>query len=765
MKGKPKRTNSAESPERLREQSAEQLLNLCSFGDAYVDQVRALLAQGANLEARNRRGFTPLLMAAYFRAPAIALALIEHGADLNAVEETGGTPLYWACFGGHPGLAQMFLEKGARLTPKVWEAAQNNGGDEVIGLLMAAAAKRAGSPAPQIPCDCDLLTNTTRPSDAQSRGTFTVVHEDVHEGWSEIYGLCNRCRRRWKVTEDPSYHYTTYGWEEMKEAAPYGSEFAEAEAKIEPRNLPFSEYQSKRDKMASLIRHHPKAARIAAETVLFFDPDDALAWLIRGMACDVTGDTGKAQEILAEASKRAFESKGVEEAQEFLQRLLQQSELRLLRYGSEFAKPWSGESPDQLFAAAVARGAGGDPSGAREMLQRVVATRPDHFDAWYNLGISYLETTEPGQAIPCFERSLSISPDNHTVQYHLAVAREDAGDKAGAVQAYEDAARTRPTWGGQRDHSEQIEEALARLRKPKAYLKGGHKRDVNCVAFSADGKTLASGSLDRTIRIWEAGTGKPLMRLGGHANGVDCVAFSPDGKYLVSRECLSNAYFLWNLAGGKRIKSWGGGSGSVFQIAFSPDSRLLAVEADKTAVTLLDTQSRTETTRMTGHTDEVTCLAFHPEGRLLASGGRDLTVRIWEVSSGREVQRLDGHQKVLGSVAFSPDGRLLATGGYDGLLSIREVDGWREVRPIRIEQAAVRCISFGRDGRLVYFIAQHMVHTCDLESGEVKLLIPETVSSAALSPDSRRVATGHSEYDDQRLHVWDAGTQKEVWKI
>jgi ankyrin repeat protein/WD40 repeat protein len=762
------RKQSEASPEKLRDLNGEQVLNLCSFGDSYVEQVRALLKQGANLEVRNRRGFTPLLMAAYSRCPEIARVLIEHGADLNAVEDTGGTPLYWACFGGHPGLVQTFLDRGAKLTPKIWEAAQNNGGDEVIEVLMAAAVQRWGAPAPRIPCDCEVLTNTTRPSDAQSRGTFTIVGEDVHEGWSEIYGLCHTCRRRWKVTEDTSYHYTTFAWEELKKACAYSSEFAEVEAKLQPRALPFSQYLSMKVKMTPLIRQNPKAARMAAETVVFFDPDDGLAWLVLGMACDVTGDDGKAREILASVPKRGFDAKQVTEMQEFLQQLLKHSEHRLLRYGSEFVKPLVGESPDDLFAAAVARGAGGDPVGARAILERVVGLKPDHFDAWFNLGISYLETAEAQKALPCFERSLSISPDNHTVQYQLGVARERAGDKTGALKAYKDASKSKPVWGGQRDHSAQIKEALLRLGKPKkAHLKGGHKRDVNCVTFSADGKTLASGSLDQTIRLWEPSTGKPLARLGGHANGVDCLAFSPDGRYLASRECLSNACFLWDLASETHIRTWSGGSGSVFQIAFSPDSRLLAVEADKTAVALVDTEARSEVRRMTGHADEITCTAFHPKGDLLASGSRDLTVRIWEVSSGREVQRFEGHTKVLGSVAFSPDGRLFATGGYDGLISIREVDGWKEVRSILINESAMRSINFSTDGRLAYFIAQHTVQTCDLQSGEVKVLIPEmgVISSFALSPDKRLAATGHSEYDDQRLHVWDVGTQREVWRI
>ena len=751
--------------EALRRENGEALVRLASLGDMSLKQVRVVLDQPVDLEARNRRGFTPLLTAAFWNALEIARALIGHGANLEAVEDTGGTPLYWACFRGHTALASLLLDKGARLKVTVWEAAQNSDNLGITDLLMAEAVKQSGSPAPRIPCDCEMLTETTRPSDLQSRGTFTIVMKDVHEGWSETYGLCRTCRRRWKVTDDPGYHYTTFAWEELK-AGEHEAAFAGAEGGAGPFR-PFSEYQSKRERMGLLLRRDPRLARLAAETVLFFDPDDALAWLILGAACDATGDEAKAREILESAPKRQFAAAQATEVREFVQSLLKQSKHRLLPYASEFSQALVGENPDDLFAAGVARGARGDPESARAILERVVELKPDHFDAWFSLGVSYLETAEPLKAIPCFERSLSIAPENHQVSYHLALARERAGDKSGALRAYEDAQKSRPFWGGQSDRSSQVEEAIERLRTPKeVFLKGGHKREVECVAFSADGKILASGSRDQTIRLWEASTGKPLARLGGHANSVDCLAFSPDGRYLASRECLTNTFFLWDLASETRIRTWSGGSQSVWRIAFSPDGGLLALEADKTEVALVDTGTRAEVRRMKGHTDGIIGMAFHPKGEWLASGSRDLTARIWEVASGREIQRFTDHQSVLGSVAFSPDRRWFATGGYDGLLTIREVDGWKHVRSLVLEGTPVNSVTFGRDGR-VYFIARRTVHTCELHGGEAKILIPgiEVVSSYALSPDHQLLATGYSDYQDQRLHVWDPVSQKAVWKI
>lgn len=687
-----------------------------------LDEVEAGLASGIDPNARHAGGPTALLFAAHAGHEAIVDRLLDRGADPSLADANGYTALMIASKAGHDAIVSRLIDAGAHLEARAEH--------DLTALIQATATGRSSI--------------VTLLLDRGARLTPKV----------------------WESAED-------YGGEAVIDVLMAAAEARSGLPVPAPppgatRRQPFSEYRHSRAAMVSLIRQDPKAAKEAAQAVVFFDPQDALAWLILGTACEATGDHDRAQEILTAAPNRGFDRAQVVEVQDFLKQLLVRSELVLLRYGTEFARPWTGEDPDELFAAAVARGSGGDAAGARVILRKVVALRPEHYDAWYNLGLSCLEADEPGEAVTCFERALSVSPDNHAVHYQLAVAREQAGDTSGAVKAYEDARRTRPEWGGLRDFIEPIEEALARLKEPQAYLEGGHKRDVECVAFSTDGVRLASGSRDRTIRIWDVAARKTLMRLGGHANGVGCVAFSPDGRHLASWECLTNAYFLWDLqAGGRRIRSWNGGSQSVFQIDFSPDGQWLAVEADTVAVAMFDMAARAETKRFTGHSEEVTCVAFHPDGRRLASGSRDQTVRLWDVATGRQIRRQDGHAAVLGSVAFSPDGRLLASGAYDGLLSIGDVDTGNEVRSFRLEGAAVRGVRFALDGRSVYFDARHQIQVGDLQSGEVRPLLPDigVVNAFAVSPDERLLATGHSEYQDQRLRLWDVGTRREVFKV
>lgn len=748
------------------EQSAI-LLELCTFGDAYTPAVRQALDAGAAIEARNARGFTPLLLAAYYRSIETARLLLDRGADLHAQEETGGTPLYWACFGGSAELVKLFLERGARITPNVWQGAQTNGLPAIIDLLMKAAAARAGSVPDLATCGCKSLTHVTSPSDQQSKGLYTIVQDDVHQGWSEIYCICNTCGRMWKVTEDTGYHYTTYAWEELKDDHPLAGKFAAAKKTISPQFLPYSQYESNRQKLRMLIRQDPQSAKRAAEVVLFFDPDDLFALMILGMALTAARREQEAATILKRATEGRWTPAQITDVKDFADRLLQENRLDLLSYASQFTKAVAGESIDQLFAAAVARASGGDVPGAREMLERVTHANPKHFDAWYNLGLTYMESHEPIKAIPCFKEGLKHSPDNHSIQFQLARALEESGDAKRASTAYRKALKLRPQWGGQRDYSIQIEDAIARLRSPKAYLKGGHKRDVQSVGFSSDGKWLVSGSLDCTLRVWEAASGKPLMKLASHGNSVECTAVSPDGTFIVTWENLAYTYTLWERATGKEMGTRQGASALIFRVAFDSSSRVLALEKDRTDVTLLEIPSLQEMKRMSGHTDEVTCLAFHPQQPLLASGGRDTTIRIWNTNEGAEVQRFENHSKLIGSVAFSPDGRFFASGDYAGLLCIRTTDGWKTVAEIKEEGSAIKNILFSRDSARVYFISHHTAAVCELASPKVEEVIPDlgVINCFAISPDNELIATGHTEYDKRRLRVWNLAPKKLLWKI
>jgi CHAT domain-containing protein/Tfp pilus assembly protein PilF len=160
----------------------------------------------------------------------------------------------------------------------------------------------------------------------------------------------------------------------------------------------------------------------------------------------------------------------------------------------------------------------------------------------------------------------------------------------------------------------------------------GHTRCVNSMAFSPDGKFLASGTDDKTIKLWNVGTGEELWTLAGRAERVCSVAFSPDGGLLISLSA-DGMPTLWKMPAGRMLRPTDGHTGSVKSMAFSPDGRLLASGSEDEVIILWNVETAKALRTLTGHTDCVASVAFSPDGNVLASGSRDGTVLLWDVDA------------------------------------------------------------------------------------------------------------------------------------
>ena len=173
-----------------------------------------------------------------------------------------------------------------------------------------------------------------------------------------------------------------------------------------------------------------------------------------------------------------------------------------------------------------------------------------------------------------------------------------------------------------------------------------HTHRVNSVAFSPDGRTIASGSDDETIHLWDALTGRHKRILVEHERDINDVAFSPDGRIIAGGSDDDHIH-LWDASTGNHIRT------------------------------------------LEGHTHRVNSVAFSPDGRIIASGSDDDTLRLWDAATGNYIQTLEGHTNRVNSVAFSPDGRTIASGSDDDTLRI-----WKPSLPSypRTENADIKSV-------------------------------------------------------------------------
>ncbi|WP_414582614.1 NB-ARC domain-containing protein [Scytonema sp. PCC 10023] len=282
---------------------------------------------------------------------------------------------------------------------------------------------------------------------------------------------------------------------------------------------------------------------------------------------------------------------------------------------------------------------------------------------------------------------------------------------------------------------------------------------IHSVAFSPDGKLLATGDTNNEIRLYQVADGKQLLTCKGHTGWVWPVTFSPDGCTLASGS-QDQTVKLWDVSTGQCLTTLDEHNGGIWSVAFSPDGHMLASGSEDQTVKLWDTSTRQCLKTLSGHSNRVTSVAFSPDGHILASGNDDQTVRLWNVSTGQSFQTLLHHNSTgICSVAFNPDGQTLATGCRDKVVRLWDVNNGRCLQILQGHTDWVASVAFSLDGHtLISGSHDQTVKLWDISTGRCLTTLPghsTRVWSVAFSPDSQTLASGS---DDQTLRLWDVSS-------
>ena len=332
-----------------------------------------------------------------------------------------------------------------------------------------------------------------------------------------------------------------------------------------------------------------------------------------------------------------------------------------------------------------------------------------------------------------------------------------------------------------------------------------HTSDVHCVSFSRDGKYLASGSHDHTIKLWDITSENSLQTFEGHSSLVYGVEISPDGKTLVSSS-QDKSIKLWDISSGECQITYTGHEYPVLGVGFTPDGqKIVSSSADKT-IRLWDINSKKCLKVCYGHSEMIGSIDISPDGKTFASGSIDQTVRFWDITDGNQLRTIKGHinciyglawhpsasnsrnniiasagtdnnvkfwdirngecikillglQGWVWSVDWNPDGKTLASASFDRTIKLWKIDNGECIKTLQGHQAWIWSVVWSPDGKTLASacgdLSIKLWNPDNSQCCQTLLGHEDWVLSVAWSPDGKTLASGSSDYT---VRIWDVET-------
>ena len=279
---------------------------------------------------------------------------------------------------------------------------------------------------------------------------------------------------------------------------------------------------------------------------------------------------------------------------------------------------------------------------------------------------------------------------------------------------------------------------------------------VYAVAWSPDGSRVVSGAEDGFARLWDAASGVEVAAFD-HGESVIALAFSEDGKTLASGTFDDNATHLWEVESAGLLRSVRG-HGPAAGVAWSPDGTTLVTASWDGTARLREVRSSTALRVLEGHRQGIDAVAVSSDGTRLATASGDDTARLWDAKTGAALAELRGHTHDVSAVDFSRDGSRLVTASWDGTARLWDGSSGAFLRTLSGHEGRVVAAAFSPDGsRVASASADQTVRVWDVETGEVQRTLNHDgrVRDVMFSPDGAHVLTVTAV---DTAHLWASGT-------